>query len=55
MHVFHTEGEPPSSGSNIFAISGWTQKSKPALVNSEAANTGVREVTRTAGLYDAVS
>jgi hypothetical protein len=55
MHVFHTEGEPPNSGNNIFAISGCTQKSKPALVKSEAANTGVRDVTRIEGLYDADS
>src|SRR5687768_13385200 len=40
MHVFHTDGAPPSSGSSIFAISGCTQKSNAALVNSASPNTG---------------
>jgi hypothetical protein len=37
MHVFQTEGAPPSNGKIIFAISGWTQKSSAALVNNAAA------------------
>jgi hypothetical protein len=35
-HVFHTAGEPPWSGSTIFAKSGSTQKSKKALARAVA-------------------
>jgi hypothetical protein len=31
MHVVHTDGDPPSSGSTIFANSGWTQKISSAF------------------------
>ena len=35
-HVFHTAGEPPSSGSTIFANRGSTQKSRNALARAVA-------------------
>ena len=35
--VFHTAGAPPSSGSIILAISGWTQNISRALTKSVAA------------------
>ena len=35
-HVFHTAGEPPSSGSTIFANKGSTQKSRNALARAVA-------------------
>ncbi len=31
MQVVQTDGEPPSSGSTIFANSGWTQKISSAF------------------------
>src|ERR1044071_2239555 len=41
MQVFQTDGAPPSSGSSILAIIGWTQNNKPALRNNVAANNAV--------------
>jgi hypothetical protein len=38
MHVFHTAGVPPSSGSNIFAIMGWIEKSSAELTNIVTPN-----------------
>jgi hypothetical protein len=38
MHVFQTAGVPPSSGSTIFAIIGWTMKRSEELRNNVAAN-----------------
>jgi hypothetical protein len=35
-HVFQTAGEPPRSGSTIFANKGSTQKSRNALVRAVA-------------------
>ena len=34
MQVFQTEGAPPSSGSSILAIIGWTQNNNDALRNN---------------------
>src|SRR6185503_1977163 len=48
MHVFQTEGAPPSNGRSIFATSGCTQKSSAALVNKASANTGASAVARAA-------
>jgi hypothetical protein len=44
MHVFHTAGVPPSTGSSIFAIIGSTEKSKAALTKIVAAKSRVREL-----------
>src|SRR5205823_3237708 len=38
MHVFHTAGVPPSIGSSILPIIGWTRKSSVALTKRVAAN-----------------
>src|SRR5256885_1630703 len=39
MHVFHTAGVPPRSGSIILPTSGSTRNSNAALKNSVSANT----------------
>src|SRR5262249_57961869 len=39
MHVFQTDGDPPSRGRIILAIIGWTQNSSRALTNSVRANS----------------
>ena len=41
MQVFQTEGAPPSSGSSILAIIGWTQNNNAALRNKVAENNAV--------------
>src|ERR1700752_4473036 len=48
MHVFQTEGAPPSNGRSIFATSGCTQKSSAALVNKASAKTGASAEARVA-------
>ena len=40
MQVFQTIGEPPSSGSTIFATIGCTKKSRNALTNSVDVKSG---------------
>jgi hypothetical protein len=37
--VFHTAGNPPNSGSTIFANIGWIQNSSPAPTNMVAMNS----------------
>lgn len=37
MQVFHTAGEPPSSGSTMRLNTGWTRKSRNALQNTAHA------------------
>jgi len=37
MQVVHTAGEPPNHGKMNFPISGWTWKSKNALMNTVTA------------------
>jgi hypothetical protein len=39
MHVFHTAGVPPSSGSTILAIMGWTTNSSDELRKSVTAKS----------------
>jgi hypothetical protein len=41
MHVFQTAGVPPSTGSSIFAIMGWTEKSSAELTNIVSPNKSV--------------
>jgi hypothetical protein len=44
MHVFHTAGVPPISGSSILPTIGWTRNSKNALTKRAPANNhGTRE------------
>src|SRR5882672_6142088 len=50
MHVFHTAGDPPSSGRIIFATIGSTMKTSAALVKIALANTrGARRECADAG------
>jgi len=46
MAVFHTAGEPPSSGSTIFANISSRQKIRTALTMSVRANSGITEPIR---------
>ena len=39
MQVFQTSGEPPSRGSTILAIIGWTTNSSAALTSIARAKT----------------
>ena len=41
MHVFHTAGVPPSSGSSIFAIIGWIEKRSAELTKIVTPNNSV--------------
>jgi hypothetical protein len=41
MHVFHTAGVPPSSGSSIFAIIGWIEKRSAELTKIVTPNSSV--------------
>ena len=41
MHVFQTDGPPPSSGNSILAIIGWTQNNNAALRNKVAENNAI--------------
>src|SRR2546427_13279437 len=41
MQVFQTDGPPPSSGSSILAIIGWSQNNNPALSNNVTENNAV--------------
>src|SRR5439155_26690085 len=43
MHVFHTAGVPPSSGSTIFAIIGWTRNSSDELRKSVTTSRMIME------------
>jgi hypothetical protein len=52
-HVFHTAGDPPRSGSTIFANSGSTQKSRKALIRADREKTASTEWV-TLGRYLAV-
>jgi len=52
MHVFQTDGAPPSRGRSIFATSGCTQKSRAALVNKAKAKTGASTLVRAARAFN---
>ena len=45
MQVFHTAGVPPSTGNNIFATIGSTEKSKAALTKIVTAKRAVSELS----------
>src|ERR1700736_4286158 len=45
MAVFHTPGDPPSSGSSSLTNSGCTQNSSSALTKRVTANSGMTPAT----------
>src|SRR5687767_6904692 len=53
MQVFHTAGEPPSSGSTILPNIGCTRNSSPALVNTAAVNVASSGSAKPAGARSA--